>query len=66
MNIPNAWETYLRENDLTLTEEQRMVADTLIAVIREDEKVSQFFRARRTGVSFVFNHFERFCRTAQL
>lgn len=64
MNINDAWAKYLKDNNIVLTDAQRMTTDSLIELIRMDSRIRQFFRARSTGKTFMFEHFTRFCNTA--
>lgn len=65
MSINDAWEKYLKDNNIVLTDAQRTTTDALIELIRMDTRVLRLFRARGTGKTFMLEHFARFCNTTK-
>lgn len=59
------WEDYLHKEGFTPTQTQQRIAVLLLDMIANDSHARYFFRARATGVSTLFQHFERFCKEAK-
>lgn len=60
MNLDEQFKKYLSDKNISLNDDQSAVAKMIVEQM--SGKLGQFFRARRTGVSFVFKVVEDFAR----